>query len=127
MFFVLSGFLITTSALDKWKALPNINLCEFYLKRFARIMPLLVALLLVLSILHITEVKGFVINPNSTILLRALFAALTFHVNWLEIQVGYLPGSWDVLWSLSIEEVFYLFFPYHAFFVVKNGILLPFC
>jgi peptidoglycan/LPS O-acetylase OafA/YrhL len=42
---------------------------------------------------------------------RALIAALTFHINWLEAQRGYLPGSWDILWSLSVEEVFYLGFP----------------
>jgi peptidoglycan/LPS O-acetylase OafA/YrhL len=36
---------------------------------------------------------------------------LTFHVNELEIHRGYLPGNWDILWSLSIEEMFYLFFP----------------
>ena len=42
---------------------------------------------------------------------RALLAALTFHVNVLEAQRGYLPGNWDILWSLSVEEVFYLFFP----------------
>jgi peptidoglycan/LPS O-acetylase OafA/YrhL len=42
---------------------------------------------------------------------RALFAALTFHINLLEEQKGYLPANWDVLWSLSVEEVFYLLFP----------------
>ena len=42
---------------------------------------------------------------------RALLAALTFHVNRLESVRGYLPGNWDVLWSLSVEEVFYLGFP----------------
>jgi len=29
----------------------------------------------------------------------------------LEATRGYLPGSWDILWSLSVEEMFYLFFP----------------
>ena len=29
----------------------------------------------------------------------------------LEARRGYLPGNWDVLWSLSVEEVFYLAFP----------------
>lgn len=42
---------------------------------------------------------------------ETLLAALTFHINVLEANRGYLPGSWDVLWSLSVEEVFYLFFP----------------
>ena len=38
-------------------------------------------------------------------------AALTFRVNVLEATRGYLPGNWDILWSLSVEETFYLFFP----------------
>jgi peptidoglycan/LPS O-acetylase OafA/YrhL len=42
---------------------------------------------------------------------RALIAALTFHVNLLEARRGYLPANWDILWSLSVEEMFYLFFP----------------
>lgn len=56
-------------------------------------------------------IEGFVINSERTTLSRAIFAALTFHINWLEIQVGYLPANWDVLWSISIEETFYLGFP----------------
>jgi peptidoglycan/LPS O-acetylase OafA/YrhL len=40
-----------------------------------------------------------------------IFSALTFHLNWIEARDGYLPGAWDVLWSLSIEEAYYVFFP----------------
>ena len=111
IFFVISGFLITTSALNKWDTLPNLKLPAFYSMRFARIIPLLLILLIVLSILHLSGIKGFVINQERTSLGRSIFAAVTFHINWLEIKAGYLPGSWDILWSLSIEEVFYLGFP----------------
>jgi peptidoglycan/LPS O-acetylase OafA/YrhL len=111
IFFVISGFLITTSALHKWDSLPKLSLRGFYSMRFARIMPLLISLILILSVLHLIGVEGFVINPKQTSLGRTIFAALTFHINWLEIKTGYLPASWDVLWSLSIEEVFYFFFP----------------
>ncbi|MEI6276822.1 MAG: acyltransferase [Prolixibacteraceae bacterium] len=111
VFFVISGFLITTTALSKWGTLPKLRVLGFYSMRFARIIPLLVVLLLVLSILHLSGIKEFVINPERVTLSRTIIAALTFHLNWLEIKVGYLPGSWDILWSLSIEEVFYLFFP----------------
>lgn len=120
VFFVISGFLITTSSLNKWDSLPNLNLKGFYSMRFARIIPLLLALLLVLSLFHFLGIKDFVINPEKTSLGRAIFAALTFHINWLEIKVGYLSGSWDVLWSLSIEEVFYLFFPIVCFLCRKE-------
>ena len=33
------------------------------------------------------------------------------HLNWLEARTGYLPAAWNVLWSLSVEEAFYLAFP----------------
>jgi peptidoglycan/LPS O-acetylase OafA/YrhL len=55
---------------------------------------------------------------------RALFAALTFHINWLEARTGYLPANWDVLWSLSVEEVFYVFFPLLCTLVRKQAMLI---
>lgn len=120
VFFTLSGFLITNSIIKKWGSLSKINLKRFYWLRFSRIMPLLTVLLVVLSILHIAGVRGFVINPEQTSLARAIFSTLTFHTNWLEIQVGYLPANWDVLWSISIEETFYLFFPIICLFLKKE-------
>lgn len=88
--------------------------------RFARIMPLLVVLLLILVSLHLLDIPGFVINEEQTSLGRAVFSVLTFHINWLQIKVGYLPANWDVLWSISIEETFYLFFPILCFFIRKE-------
>ena len=111
VFFAISGFLITTMAIRRWGALSQVRIADFYRLRFARIVPLLVALLAVLSVLHLARVPWFVINPGRSTLPRALLAAATFHINWLESQRGYLPPNWDVLWSLSVEEVFYLFFP----------------
>lgn len=120
IFFVISGFLITTTSLNRWDHLSEVNPKGFYLMRFARIMPLLVLLLLVLSVLHLSGVNGYVINPQQTSLGRAILAALTFHINWLEITTNYLPGPWDILWSLSIEEAFYLFFPLVCLFLKKE-------
>ncbi len=111
IFFVISGFLITSTILSRWGSLEKIDLRRFYWLRFARIGPCLLGLLAILSTLHLTGAPGFVINPTRTNLPRALFAALTFHSNWLETRVGYLPGAWDILWSLSVEEAFYLFYP----------------
>jgi peptidoglycan/LPS O-acetylase OafA/YrhL len=110
-FFVVSGFLITTLSLRRWTSLDRISWQEFYWLRFARIGPCLLLLVLLLSVLHLAQANGFVIPVQRTFLWRAVLAALTFHVNWLEGQHGYLPGGWDVLWSLSVEEVFYLSFP----------------
>jgi len=111
MFFAVSGFLITSTALRRWGSLSNVNVRDFYRLRFARIAPLFILVLLVLSILHAAQFKDFIVKPKTGGLGRALLAALTFHINVLEANRGYLPGSWDVLWSLSVEEMFYLFFP----------------
>jgi len=111
MFFAVSGFLITSITLRRWGSLAQVSLRGFYRLRFARIAPLLLLLLAVLSGLHFAGVHHFVVPPEMGSLGRALVAALTFHVNVLEAHRGYLPGNWDILWSLSVEEVFYLGFP----------------
>jgi peptidoglycan/LPS O-acetylase OafA/YrhL len=123
VFFVISGFLITSISLKRWGTLANTKPLGFYGIRFARIAPSLLLALAVSSALHLAGVRGFVIRPQQTSLARALFAALTFHLNWLESKVGYLPGSWDVLWSLSVEEAFYLGFPLVCKWL-KSGALL---
>lgn len=121
IFFVISGFLITTSSLNKWGSLANLKLSGFYKMRFSRIFPLLVGLLLVLSLMDLAGVHGFVFGDDSkATLLSSIVAALTFSINWLEMQVGYLPPAWDVLWSLSIEEVFYIMFPIICFFTRRE-------
>src|SRR5882724_713322 len=111
IFFAVSGFLITAMSLRRWESLSRVSVRGFYLMRFARIAPLLLLLLGVLSGLHLAHVEYFVVSAKTGGLPRALLAALTFHVNVLEARLGYLPGNWDILWSLSVEEVFYLFFP----------------
>jgi peptidoglycan/LPS O-acetylase OafA/YrhL len=111
MFFAISGFLITSVTMRRWGSLNRVSLRGFYLFRFARIAPLLFLLLAVLCVLHFADTPHYVVRAEKGGLGRALLAALTFHVNELEIHRGYLPGNWDILWSLSIEEMFYLFFP----------------
>jgi peptidoglycan/LPS O-acetylase OafA/YrhL len=111
MFFAISGFLIASTSIRRWGNLGKIRPRDFYLLRFARIAPLLCALLIVLALLHTFHVPNFTVPAKTGGLGRALLAAVTFHVNVLEARRGYLPGNWDILWSLSVEEVFYLFFP----------------
>lgn len=124
MFFVVSGFLITHHSLRRWKALPGIELAGFYWLRFTRIYPCLLLLLLVLSSLHGLGAPGFVIDPQKSSLVRAVVAALTFHFNWLEGTRGYLPGAWDVLWSLSVEEAFYLVFPLMCWLARREAVIV---
>jgi len=124
MFFVISGFLITSWSLKRWGRLSQLNVRQFYQMRFARIMPCLAGLLLVLILLDRLGVPRFVVNTQHTSLIRASIAALGFHVNWLEAKTGYLPASWDVLWSLSVEEVFYILFPLLCTFLRKQALLI---
>jgi len=111
MFFAVSGYLITSTSIRRWGTPGGMKVREFYWLRFARIAPLMILLLCVLSGFDLIGVKHFVVGQETGGLGRALVAALTFHVNYLEATRGYLPGSWDILWSLSVEEMFYLFFP----------------
>jgi peptidoglycan/LPS O-acetylase OafA/YrhL len=111
IFFAVSGFLITSTTLRRWGSLSQINVRKFYQLRFARIGPLMLLVLAVLSGLHLAHVEQFVVSQKTGGLGRVLFAALTFHINLLEARRGYLPPSWDIMWSLSVEEMFYLFFP----------------
>lgn len=124
VFFVLSGFLITQRCLNCYGSLNQINWRDFYVARFSRIFPLLALLLLVLSALHGLGVSGYVISEKGQSLGGALFSALALHLNWYEGQTTWLPASWDVLWSLSIEETFYLAFPIICLLLPQRWLVL---
>ncbi len=115
VFFAISGFLITMTSLRRFGGLARMKAGLFYRLRFARIAPLLTLLLTVLCLLHWGSLHSDAFEAwhvrSAVGLPRALFSAATFHLNWLEAKTGYLPANWDVLWSLSVEEMFYLFFP----------------
>jgi peptidoglycan/LPS O-acetylase OafA/YrhL len=117
VFFVISGFLIADGMLGRWGALSHVRLLDFYARRFARIVPCLLLFIAVQSALQLAKVEAFTSKTSPTSLPATIFSALTFHLNWLEARAGYLPGAWDVLWSLSIEESFYVFFPLVAVLV----------
>ena len=123
VFFVISGFLIASHCLARWGGLAEIDLRAFYARRAGRIVPCLLLVLAALSAMHLAGVTHFVIDKPEQSLPRALFAALALHLNWYEGATGYLPGGWDVLWSLSIEEVFYLGFPLLCALVRSRALL----
>lgn len=124
MFFTVSGFLITATSLRRWGSLWAVRPRDFYSLRFARIAPTLLLLLSVLSVLHLAHVEHFVIRSKVASLGTALLSALTFRINVLEATHGYLPGNWDILWSLSVEEMFYLFFPILCLLLRRMTLLL---
>ena len=124
VFFVISGFLITLHSLQRWGRLSQMDLRGFYLRRVSRIVPSLLLLLAVLSSMHLAGVPNYIIDGENQSLGGALLAALGFYLNWYEGMTGWLPGGWDVLWSLSIEEIFYIGFPLLCLLLRTRGALV---
>lgn len=125
IFFVISGFLIATNSMQRWGSLGRIDARVFYVRRASRILPCLVGLVAVLSVLHLAHVPDYVIHNPQQSLPKAIASAFGLYLNWFEGHTGYLPASWDVLWSLSIEEVFYIGFPLVCLLLRKDWILAP--
>jgi peptidoglycan/LPS O-acetylase OafA/YrhL len=125
IFFVISGFLITSNVLMRWGSLSAIELRGFYVRRAARILPCLVTLVAVLAALHLLGVQDYAIRRAGQSLHGAVGSAFGLYLNWYEGHTGYLPASWDVLWSLSIEEVFYLGFPLMCVLLRRAWLVAP--
>lgn len=103
IFFTLSGFLITTLLLRENNRVGSIDLRQFYLRRAARILPVMGALILIVYMLGLQ--CGDVNKPADNS--REAMAAILFYLNWIHAFGG--PVSCMVhLWSLSIEEQFYI-------------------
>lgn len=114
MFFVISGYLITANATRRWSGLGHVDVREFYGLRIARIVP---CLLLLLAVVNALAMAGIAIfqnhSPAGTPVSFWLvnLASLTFWMNVLIGTHGWTNYALGVLWSLSVEEVFYLSFP----------------
>lgn len=114
MFFVISGFLITQHTLQRYTSLQQINLKDFYIRRIARILPCLVLLVAMVTILGAIGLKPFMNQAPNDIQVSyglTVFSAFTFWMNILIIENGWVNYALGVLWSLSVEEIFYLAFP----------------
>ena len=114
LFFVISGFLITQHTLNWEGGLSKINIRNFYVRRIARIVPCLVLLVSMVNLLGSFGLQPFLNQAPNDIQVSyglTIFAALTFWMNLLIIEYGWVNYALGVLWSLSVEEVFYLAFP----------------
>jgi peptidoglycan/LPS O-acetylase OafA/YrhL len=96
VFFVLSGYLITTVLMKEWEKNGHIDLRSFYIRRFFRLMPTAWTLLALYFLCHVID-------------LRELASCVFFYRNYLS-HVSTLAT--DHFWSLSIEEQFYLVWPW---------------
>lgn len=113
IFFVISGYLITSLLLTEWQRDGSVNLKHFWLRRARRLLPALYALL----IAALTFCVLFL--PEEVAGLRSdAAAAFSYITNWYLIlaQQSYFefvgrPSLLQHLWSLAVEEQFYLLFP----------------
>ena len=109
IFFVISGFIITSLLLRERDEHNAINIPAFYARRLCRILPPLFAFYLTLIIV---SWSGYINLPISSLITSAVFTC----------NIGIVDCDWWVAhtWSLAVEEQFYLVFPF-AFIAIPNG------
>jgi peptidoglycan/LPS O-acetylase OafA/YrhL len=107
IFFVLSGFLITTLLVQEFDRTGSISLRQFYMRRALRLGPALVVMLIVFCLFSFAAYDKARARGNCMNALIALFYAS----NWVRVfsrnQLGHLAHTW----SLSTEEQFYILWP----------------
>ena len=104
IFFVISGFLITSILLKEWDDNNCIDLRSFYIRRAFRLLPALFAMLAV----YITI--GFAFSTYPMGFVKDALSAMSYVSNWLHVyhtEHDFLEHAW----SLSVEEQFYQQFP----------------
>ncbi len=124
VFFVLSGFLITSLLLGEWAKRLTIRLGQFWARRARRLLPALLVMLVGVAI----YAKVFA-TPGEFANLRLDSLSTLFYVsNWHFIVSGgnYFamtaqPSPLEHMWSLSIEEQFYIVWPPVALFMLHLG------
>ena len=118
IFFFISGFLITSLLISERNRFGSISIRNFYIRRFLRLFPELVGLIVVAGFY-----RALLGHPLG---LGEIVAALTYTTNyfvfWLEGHSAAVSLAWPQLWSLSVEEHYYITFPaVFAFLLVTPG------
>ena len=132
LFFVLSGFLITTLLLEEWVGTARVNLVAFWGRRARRLLPALFLVVLALALYLICNAVWGGPGANGLIDLAGLrgdaIATLLYVNNWHLIfaHQSYFaqfstPSPLQHTWSLAIEEQFYLVWPPVLLVLLKYG------
>lgn len=108
MFFVLSGFLITSLLLEEWHQYDVISLKKFYVRRLLRLMPAIFFLILALMVYALF----FLDEPSAAKTFQGIWLTLSYSSNWFyAFNIASADNPLGVTWSLAVEEQFYLIFP----------------
>ncbi len=113
LFFVLSGYLITSLLLVEWEARNQIDLRRFWMRRARRLLPALVVVVLGSLILASIFARQDLARTRSDVV-----SSLLYYANWHQIIANHsyfnLMGNPSLLqhtWSLGVEEQFYIVWP----------------
>lgn len=118
LFFVLSGFLITSLLLEEWEDARSISLPRFYARRALRLLPALAPVLLVSGL----WASAHPADPRSGPTLAEIPYAVAYVLNWYHADPSTPYGILSHLWSLSIEEQFYLAWPLLLLGLLRCGL-----
>lgn len=119
VFFFLSGYLITTLLRQELEANGRISIRQFYLRRVFRILPPFYLVLATATLLAVLGVWDWDLEP-AAIASQALHYSNIYAIDH-GVAIGVAPGT-EVLWSLAVEEHFYLVFPVVFLVLVKLGL-----
>jgi len=113
IFFVLSGYLITSILLKEYQYYNNIDFKKFYFRRMLRLCPAFIFLLSVYMV-----IACFLNNTCNHVI--DILIALFYVSNWSLTRGTHQPKMIGHTWSLSIEEQFYILWPLSMYVVLKK-------
>jgi peptidoglycan/LPS O-acetylase OafA/YrhL len=116
LFFVLSGFLITTLLVEEWQRRGSISLRLFYLRRALRLAPAFVTVL-ALALAYTLLFRPTELNPYC----REMLVSACYVANWPALHNTPM-ATLGHTWSLSVEEQFYLVWPIFLYGMLKLGL-----
>ncbi len=105
LFFVLSSYLITALLLREYQQTKTLDVKSFYIRRSLRIWPLYY-----FTLLFCLLIEGRIFGEQMTTL-KEFFVFAVFLENWIPHTYHDIKSPADILWTVSIEEQFYLLWP----------------